>query len=210
MMKRSAIFLLAFCACVTGKAEKRNALPPVASPNYVIVEKARSEVWSKGIPRLGQRFFVINNLDVTSGLINVSYSGDPEKYVDGGEITSWVENARGKRTYSFPAAKGHYQYELAENGRLFAVTRDMELEGRVNIIVEELAQSKTKVTANVRYVLTRKISEFDFANNRPSQRAPETAAFNSGEPGHFASNRAEDLYWPTGRLESEILSAFAP
>jgi hypothetical protein len=62
-----------------------------AISNTKLIEKSREDVWNAGIAALGKRFFVINNLDKSSGLININYSGDPEKYVDCGRITSRYE-----------------------------------------------------------------------------------------------------------------------
>jgi hypothetical protein len=69
------------------------------------VERSKDEVWNELVAGLGAQFFVINNMDKASGFINVSYSGDPEKYVDGGELYFQVENLRGPREYRFPGSK---------------------------------------------------------------------------------------------------------
>jgi len=200
------LLILVATGCITGRAQVTAPTPPAPVPNYIIVEKSRAEVWRKAIPRLGQQFFVINTIDPTSGLINVSYSGDPEQYVDGGVITSFVENAAGPRTYTFPATKAQQQYEVYTGSNLLFLNRKMELEGRVNIIVEEIEPSKTKVTANVRYILTKKINGSTAVGHVIPPKS-DTASFNSGEPGRF-SERPDDLYWPTGALEASILSAF--
>ena len=64
--------------------------------NTKLIQKPRDAVWATSVPALSKQFFVINNLDKTSGLINLSYSGDPEKYIDCGRITSFVKNAQGE------------------------------------------------------------------------------------------------------------------
>src|SRR6266568_2372792 len=104
---------LLVAACVTGNREIIPAMRPAELQNSITVDRPRAEVWAKGIPQLGQRFFVINNLDQASGFVNVSYSGDPEKYVDGGTARFTVQNARGPRTYEFPVASAHQVYEAA-------------------------------------------------------------------------------------------------
>src|ERR1035437_6283960 len=50
--------------------------------NKTIINGSKDVVWKKVISNLSQNFFVVNNLDKESGFINVSYSGDPEEYVD--------------------------------------------------------------------------------------------------------------------------------
>ena len=58
--------------------------------NTITVNKSKEEVWKELIPQIGKNFFVINNLDKESGIINISYSGDPERYIDCGEIYSYL------------------------------------------------------------------------------------------------------------------------
>jgi len=84
----------------------RPASKPTLS-NSVLVKKSKDEVWKEIVPALGRKFFVINNLDRDSGIINISYTGDPERYVDCGRICSYVKNLRGERVYDFPASKGY-------------------------------------------------------------------------------------------------------
>jgi hypothetical protein len=186
--------------------------PPTAGlappQNSKLVEKPFDTVWKELVPALGGRFFVINNLDKASGLINISYSGSPEAYVDCGEIVSWVDNVRGKRTYSFPGSSASQTFELkGSDGRLYFNDRKMSLEGRMNVILESLAASQTRVTVNTRYVLTR---------SRQSRRvdlavpatATDTIAFNSGQRAEFAAGPGAPgplVCQPTGRLESDAL-----
>ena len=149
-----------------------------AASNVKMIEKPRDQVWASSVPELGKRFFTINNLDKSSGLINVSYTGDPEQFVDCGIIKSFVKNARGERTYEFPGGKAQQIYEIMANGQLQFIDRRMSLEGRVNVIFEQEGPSRTKVTVNTRYVLTRTqtISTLD---GRTAQMS-DTTAFNSG------------------------------
>ncbi|MFZ0050306.1 MAG: hypothetical protein WAK96_00895, partial [Desulfobaccales bacterium] len=90
------ILILSGCA---GKLDYAAPSPTSTINNSIIVDKSKDEVWKTIVPALGKKFFVINNLDKESGIINVSYKGDPEQYVDCGRITSYVANARGERTY---------------------------------------------------------------------------------------------------------------
>src|SRR5262245_57370267 len=81
------LLILAALAC--GCASRFEYIKPpsqVATPNFKMIEKPREEVWNAAIPALGKQFFVINNLDKDSGLINLSYAGDPEQYIECGRI----------------------------------------------------------------------------------------------------------------------------
>lgn len=211
-MKKAALFLFVSTSmALTGCAGKLSYAKPTAEPqasNQKTISKPRDAVWASAVPELGKRFFVINNIDKDSGLINISYSGDPEKYVDCGRVTSYVKNARGERTYEFPGSRAHQVYEVMHNGSLFYFDRRMSLDGRVNLIFEELNPGETRVTANTRYILTRSFVARQVANNL-SESKTETINFNSGEraayPAPPGSETTECV--PTALLERQILEA---
>lgn len=200
-----AALLISGCA---GKLEYvRPSIQPGIANNSKVIERSREAVWNSSVPELGKQFFVINNLDKSSGLINVSYNGDPEKYIDCGRVTSYVKNLKGERTYDFPGAKAQQQYEVMNGNGLFFINRRLSLEGRVNLIFEEVTPNQTRVTANTRYVVQRQITASSAANNIP-QSATDSISFNSGSTGAFATNQngqATECV-STGALEHEILS----
>lgn len=208
MKARSMAALAAFLlsGCITGRLDVVPPKPVEQGDHSVVVNRNRSEVWAAAIPRLGKAFFVINNLDQSSGLINVSYSGDPERFIDGGTITSMVENAWGPRTYTFPASRARQVYEQYANGTLVGIDRRMSLEGRINIILEELQKDQTRVTVNVRYILTKTVTAQ--AVGGPPGTNTETISFDSGKKGTFIAGGKEFDYWPSGRLEADVLAAF--
>jgi hypothetical protein len=197
--------LLSGCA---GKLDiVRPTTQPNAAHNFRVIDMPREAVWNASVPELGKQFFVINNLDKSSGLINVSYNGDPEKYIDCGRVTSYVKNARGERTYDFPGARAQQQYEVMDSNKLFYINRRLVLEGRVNLIFEEVSPNQTKVTANTRYVVQRQVTITAAANN-VSQSGSDSISFNSGSSGSFPPNRNGQVLEcvPTGALEREILA----
>lgn len=202
------IVLLA--VAVGGCAGKIDYIRPSTSAapgqNTVVINKPRVSVWTTAVPELGKRFFVINNLDKSSGLINISYSGDPEKYVDCGRIISFVKNARGERTYDFPGACAQQQYEVMNGNGLFFLDRRMQLEGRVNLIFEELGPSSTRVTASTRYVVHRTQMVRNVEGR--TQTGTQSVSFNTGGQAAFpapADGRATECA-ATGEIEREILS----
>jgi hypothetical protein len=129
--------------------------PQKSLNNTVVINKPRESVWNVLVPELGKQFFVINNMDKGSGFINISYSGSPERYVDCGTVTSYVKNARGERTYVFPGSSEYQKYEIMNSGTLYFLERKMGLEGRINLVFEDIDAGKTRITANTRYILTR-------------------------------------------------------
>lgn len=200
-----AAMLLTACA---GKIDYIRPTATVApGSNTKVIDKPREVVWSTAVPELGKRFFVINNLDKSSGLINISYTGDPEKYVDCGRIISFVKNARGERTYNFAGSSAQQSYEILESGGLFFIDRRMSLEGRVNLIFEEVSANQTRITANTRYVVQR-VRAIRAAANNASQTLTDSISFNSGSSANFAGQESQAAQCAaTGNLEQEILNA---
>ena len=207
LLNRTAA-LLVLATFLTGCAGKIDYIRPSVlgkAENSKIVNKSRSAVWDATVPQLGKQFFVINNLDKSSGLINISYTGDPEKYIDCGRIVSYVKNARGERTYDFAAAKQQMSYEVMTSN-LFFLNRQMNLEGRVNLIFEEIGPEQTRVSANTRYVVKRDQTVRDVEGR--SRNGTDSISFNSNSSASFPpGNSAGEATTcqPTGLLESEIL-----
>ena len=155
------------------------------------------------IPALGKQFFIINNLDKESGLINISYSGDPETYVDCGRIKSYVKNARGERTYDFPSARAYQAYEVmdTEGGTgYWQVERKVQLEGRMNLILQEIDAGSTNITANTKYIVTRTFST-QGPNGRDS--GTDSVSFNSGQSATLPGAKTECR--ATGKFERDVL-----
>lgn len=210
LLRKPTILVLALhlvlTACVTGKV---NYTKPSFAPtlnNSIAINKSKEDLWKEIVPALGKNFFVINNLDKASGLINISYTGDPETYIDCGRAVSTVENLRGERTYDFPAAKAKQVYEIAERSLLFWIDRKMHLEGRMNLVMEELSTSQTRITVSTRYVVTRTNTIQQYGVGVP-YTSTDSAAFNSGQTGTFPPGTAFTMECqPTGKFESDVLS----
>jgi hypothetical protein len=199
----AALTLLSACA---GHVDFVGPSTARSTNNSIEISKSREAVWAATIPALGKQFFVINNLDQSSGLINVSYSGDPEKYIDCGTVSSYVKNARGERTYTFPGSQASTNYEMMVNGAfLIFINRTMSLDGRVNLIFESIGPSRTRVSANTRYVLKRDQTLRDVQGR--SQTLNHSISLNSGQQVSFpAGNDGRALQCiPTGALEAELL-----
>lgn len=194
--------LLAGCA---GKMDYTPPVKPLGTINQKIIDMPREAVWNSIVPELGKQFFVINNIDKSSGLINLSYSGNPERYIDCGNITSYVKNARGERTYNFPASKAQQRYEVLDGNGLFMIDRQMTLEGRMNLIFEEINPKQTRVSANTRYVVQKKLKVFNFANNM-TYPFDDSISFNSNSSASFPNSSINTECLSTGKLEEEILA----
>lgn len=195
-----ALTAIVASACA-GEMKYTQPITPVSLKNMKTVERSKAEVWKNLIPELGKKYYVINNLDKDSGLINISYSGDPSAYIDCGRIYSYVKNARGERTYNFAGASANQDYEVMENG-LFMINRRMNLEGRMNLVVQEVSRDETMVTVNTKYVVT-KSGTVQQAYPALIRSFSDTVSFNSGGQATFPGNITTCV--STGRLEAEIL-----
>lgn len=183
---------------------------PQTLKNSVVINKARERAWNALVPELGKQFFVINNMDKSSGFINISYSGSPEQYVDCGTVTSYVKNARGERNYIFPGASAYQKYELLNSSGLYFVERKMSLEGRINLIFEEVEGEQTRITANTKYLLTREQHIQEVAGR--TGNLSHVIQFNTGQAGSFPHpGDGEALQCrSTGKLEHDILALLKP
>jgi len=200
------IFLLAACA---GKVEYT---PPSMAPsidNTMEVQSSKDKVWKTLVTNLGKEFFVINNLDKDSGLINVSYSGDPQLYIDCGSIYSYVKNMRGERSHYVDGAQKVADYEVMD-GNLYFIHREMSLEGRINIIVVPTTKTTTQVSVNTRYLVTKKTSAR--LPDRYVGSHSDTISFNSGQSATFpgSGKTTPTTCIPTGKLERDILNLVKP
>lgn len=200
-----AFFVVLLSGCA-GTYEYSRPASDYKPNNSIEISKSREEVWRRAVPALGREFFVINNLDQSSGLINLSYTGDPEKYIDCGTVSSTVKNARGERAYRFAAASARQTYEIYNEPNFYMIDRRMTLEGRVNLIFEEIGPSTTRVTANTRYVVQRDV-EIRQPGQSGSRTRRDSATFGTHQPGLFPAGndgRATECR-ATGRLEDELL-----
>jgi hypothetical protein len=160
MLKKYMIIAVVFYfyGCVSSNF---TYIPPPEQPKIrtsIIVNAPKNVVWKKLITGIGAKFFMINNMDRESGFINISYSGNPQDFVEGGRSHYEVENLRGKREYDFPSNQESAQYEVFIDGNLCGIKRELKLEGKANIIVTEIDSVSTQVSVNVRYILSRTVS----------------------------------------------------
>ena len=88
-------------------------------------------------------------------------------------------------------------------GLLF-VSRKMSLEGRMNIIVEDIGNNQSRVTTNTRYILT-KTTTFRNVQGH-SNTVTNTISFNSGQEGISEGRGPNMICQATGKLEDEVLS----
>lgn len=197
----AALGLLA--ACVGRFAYVRPV--SVETPTHsLVVAKGREDVWRQVPVTPVRDRVVINGLDRDTGVITLTYSGDPERYVDCGHITSYVKNVRGERTYRFAAATASTEYELMTGREILSIARQMGLEARIAVAVTPVGEKETRISATARYALSRTMLV------RDTQGRVETIShlinFTSDQEGTFPGAVA---CRPSGMLEADVLSTFA-
>ncbi len=188
--------------CVSSKFSYKPPEAIIPIENKVVVSGTKETVWVKLVQGIGTNFFVINNMDKQSGFINVSYVGDPEKYVYGGDLHFYISNARGERNYDFPAARSFTQYEKMMDGSLCSITRKLDLEGRMNVLVNEVDSAKVSVTVNTRYILSLNVTGSDVMGHYIAPRQ-ETISFNTGQSAKLSGGT---MFYSNGELEKTIIN----
>jgi predicted small lipoprotein YifL len=131
-----ALFLLSGCGVTTPTYEPPE--PTSADETSVVIDQNYDETWDELIQFTSQRFFAIDNYEKDSGLMTLSFSSEPERFIDCGKID----------TDGPPSYEGAYVQWY--NNRPQA---NLTLDGRMNLTVQEVSESKTRVSVNTRYVV---------------------------------------------------------
>lgn len=194
------VILYTSCCLLSGCIASRYAYSKPTDRSYVnnmVVKQPFDILWKKTIAALGESFFVINNISKESGFINVSYSGDPEKYVDCGSVFSYVKNLAGERTYDFPISRTYIRYEILSDN-LYVIDSRSSLEGRINVLLTAINKNETMVKVNIRYIASVTWTSGDWKDS-------SSLTFDSG--GKSEDGKIACL--PTGELEKEILESIS-
>jgi len=189
--------------------------------NETVVNKPFEDVWNGLVKRLAKSFFIINNIEKASRLINVSYSTDsPEEYIDCGNTTRTFTHGDDNLEFHYEvAADSFYKYATGDPSKnewltgephfVGYVERSTNLEGRINIYIAPKEQ-KTDVAVNTRYILTITTSgqitrENVYGNVVESNALTPSSSvisFNTNQPNK--SNEGISCF-SKGVLEAEIL-----
>ena len=102
------------------------------------VDQSYDETWDHLIQYTSQRFFAIDNYEKDSGLMTLSFSSDPSRFVDCGYI----------ETDGPPSYEGPYVAWFEQRSDV-----NMNLDGRMNLTVQEASEAETMVSVNTRYVV---------------------------------------------------------
>jgi hypothetical protein len=198
---------------------------PTTTQNEVRIAQPYSQTWDRLVRELSKSFYVINNIDRESRIINISFSSN--------EPTDYVDCGRSRRTYREGEKIENYDYAVAGPATFKVAAKQQEhpsfsnyavlkratsLEGRTNIYLApaQADNSSTLVTVNTRYILTIKVSGHVYAKHISGnvfdrgvmpQRDATTMAFNTNKPVDRHDEATGDTMtcFATGKLEREIL-----
>jgi hypothetical protein len=176
-----AVLFIGGCAAASEYTPPQPAEEPSTS---VAVEQSYDEAWSDLIQYTSQRFFAIDSYEKESGLMTLTFSSDPVRFVDCGDV---------KEQGSY---EGSYVGWLQQRQE----TR-ISLQGRMNLTVNEQSADETRVNANVRYIVTagaangQSIAEWTFNTGGSDTQSVPTGA------GGTASRTCQ----PTHEAEQVIL-----
>ena len=231
MLKRYNIlsFIIIIVTMVSGCAtqgintEQHVDSPVIKITNEITVNKPYSQVWDGLVKQLSKSFYVINNIDKESRIINISFISD--------KPTDFIDCGKTHRTYAQGDKIEQYDYETAGKANFKMATpqklnnywagfilaqRDTSIDGRANIYVapDERNPATTTVTVNARYILTIK-SRADvygqhangnviFVRNVPQNDV--TISLNTNKPETHVFRDGSVVCFSKGTLENEILS----
>ncbi len=226
---KSKFVVLAIVSFVSGCATtqgintvKYDPPTPAKVKNEVVIVKPYKEVWNELVKELSKSFYVINNIDKKSHIINISFNfNQPANYADCGKT---------HRSYTQGGSKEGFDYDVAGTSEFKAATplqpdknfsyyvlvrRETTLEGHANIYVAPSKNDKnrTVVTVNARYIFTARAKGQVFAQNFlgyivSCERMPEETSiisFNTNAPGSIGGTGGKVTCCSKGKLEEEIV-----
>ena len=208
----SALMGLFLSACLSGT---HFYTPPAAYEivNSKTIPMNREDTWKALVSGISKSFFVINNLDKDSWFANLSFSTDPEKYVDGGMLHNTVKEFWKTTIREISLAQSSDFYRFYKEGFPYPIRnvfRDVALDGIANILIEEIDANSSRLSVNVNYrvstFLDMSYQAYDFVRKmyyKVDDTQEDTATFNTGGTGRLKKGQGE--FTSTGRLEQELL-----
>ena len=197
-----AAFMFAGCA-----SSKYEYTPPKKQQHQIFEKQANipyEKAWSNIVANLSKDLFVVNNMDKNSGFINADFSVEnPSQYVDCGVWQGHFKNLRGSASY----------YHLGADSR--NVTRDdpyldgvntmieTSLSGKINILLQRVGNNQSKMSVNIKYVLTGHQKDLPFGYII-SQNQDWNVNFSSNSAGKNSGGLTQCV--SKGIIEKQILN----
>ncbi len=224
------LFIFVFVGCAVPGKSTLLYQPPVKAKhnNEVFINRPFSEVWDELVKELAKSFYVINNIDKTSRIINISFSTDtPEEYVDCGITTRTYKKGKEDEIYKYKVAESTSYKFAGKTGAygqfpiISIMNRKSTLEGRINIYVAP-ENNGTRITVNCTYILNVSTTGSYITQNVVGQTiasglipsSNSSVALNTNQGGRANWGTAKERKYVTchsaGKLEQDILSLIKP
>jgi hypothetical protein len=211
----AAVISVAVCGCQASQSVDRTPISAVAVSNTRSIQEPFEAVWDRMVRNLASEFFVINNVEKTSRIMNVSFSADdPSEYVDCGRSTRKFKPAMGsERSFSYGNADKEVSYMGATpEGFGFLVQSRRNLEGRANIYVAPNSAGGTDISVNIRYIINLNatgygLDQYGNIASAPQAHPGQTWSFDTTKPSVVDRQQGEIKCASKGILEQKILDA---
>lgn len=194
----TTLMLTGVAGCAAPEAPELGYLPPSGRPpveRSAFVQQQPWLVWGNILDHLQQQGARVTDLDEAGGTLVMTYSGDPEPYVDCG----WIVTYERDDLERLPAAESDASFRRRRDGEVVTLERDLRLDARVDVQVEPSGEDAIVRTDSF-YVLTKTIASTE--TEQPLHA--ETISFQSGQSGAFSSGTECQ---PTGELERPVFGA---
>jgi hypothetical protein len=208
--------ILAMAAVMHGCASTQQSYTPpqniTPASNTVAINMPLEQAWSRAISGVAREFFSINNMDKSSGFLNINYTGAPDKYIDCGVVRVTQNDVRGTRTFEFAGQAEKAGYETFVYPSVVQVARTMALDGRVNVLFQKETDTTTRATVTSRYLVRRSMVGRELGSGRLLAQHADNIAFNSNGGAEFTGETGTGKLTckATGALEQDILRAITP
>ena len=195
--------MIGFSGCINGElnyAEPKSLSKPIKTSK--IVEKDFDTAWNEIVANTSTNNFVINNIEKDSGLININFSSNqPSQYIDCGNWNGYFKNLAINEKYDYKGENSS-SYVFIHNGTPYRTNRTTSLSGRVNILLQKVDVNKSKVSVNIRYVLSATDNNSAFVNNQTNINS-WTVPFGTNEVGSNSIGKTRCI--SNGQLEKRLL-----
>ena len=197
--------LAAVCVTLAGCATSTNSyVPPMETKfeNSRRISQPFDSTWDKLVRGLSGDFFVINNIDKSSRIINISFSSNrPSEFANCGRTTRTFTNARGEHKVSYFAADSAQYTDVLGDSNAYDVRRNTKLDGRTNIYVAPI-DAGTEVVVNTRYVIS---IDQEFRRLYPSGMASRRFTWDFSTKSPYRDPGGQVVCFASGELETRIL-----
>ena len=196
----AVILLLAGVAgCGAPERPELDYLPPSGQPaagRSAFVRQQPWLVWGNILDHLQQQGARVSAANEAAGSIVVTYSGDPEPYVDCG----WIVIHEDDEFERMPTARSEASFLRRRSGEMVTLERDLTLDARMSMQVEPSGEDAI-VQADSTCVLTKRIAS---SEGRGPLHA-ETICLGSGQSDAFTSGTRCQPNGELGRLVFDAL-----